>query len=227
MEFKRPTRHDGRPSRLAVPERRTAAPRPVQPVRQPQAPPTPTATTSSSKKTSIVTTLRQLLVKKRSVMIASIVGVLTVGSLAVGAIIQQQNNEQTKSQGDILENLEYQTVLPSGKNISELGGWKRVSPDKSAPVYAYTDKIGDVAISVSQQPLPDSFLGSNNTALAELAKSYSATKEIDASGTKVYVGTSAKGPQSVLLTKNGLLIMIKSQKKIEDKAWASYVSSLN
>lgn len=153
-----------------------------------------------------------------------------VSSFAVEALIRHQNsanNSDADNQSAILENLEYQTLLPSGKSISELGGWKRVSPQGKDPVYAYTDSIDGVTISVSQQPLPQSFLSNTESELAELAKKFNATTEIDAGSTKVYVGISAKGPQSAILTKNSLLIMIKSQKKIDDKSWAKYVESLN
>lgn len=119
-------------------------------------------------------------------------------------------------------NPEYQTVIPKGKNIADLGGWKRVSPPKASPVYAYSDTLDNVSISVSQQPLPPSFNGN----VAELAKKFNATDKVDANGTDVYIGTSAKGPQSTIFTKNGLLILIKSQKSIDDKAWAYYIESL-
>lgn len=116
----------------------------------------------------------------------------------------------------------YQTVIPKGKTIAELGGWKRINPPKASPVYTYSDTLDNISIIVSQQPLPLSFNGN----VAELAKKFNATDKIDANGTDVYIGTSAKGPQWTIFTKNGLLILIKSQKHIDDKAWAYYVESL-
>ncbi len=121
----------------------------------------------------------------------------------------------------------HQTVLPENADIEQLGGWSLVSPPNSkTPVFAYTDEIDGVAISVSQQELPDSFKGDEAQKLAELAKEYSATSEITSADTRVYIGTSSKGPQSVLLIKNSLLVMIKSQDKISDSSWKSYVASL-
>lgn len=121
----------------------------------------------------------------------------------------------------------YQTILPSDKSIDDLGGWQRVSPPKNEPVYAYADEINGVAITVSQQPLPKSFQKDTDIKVAEVAKNFNATNEIDAGDTKVYLGTSAKGPQSVILTKNNLLILIKSDKKIDGIAWIDYVNSLH
>ena len=130
------------------------------------------------------------------------------------------------SDAPVIEETGFQTVIPSGKTISQLGGWQRISPLNTAPVYAYADKIGDVTISVSQQPLPTSFAGSVDEKVSELATAYSATNTLDAEGVKVYIGTSAKGPQSTIFTKNDLLILIKSQENIDNESWIRYITSL-
>ena len=126
-----------------------------------------------------------------------------------------------------LDKLEYQTVVPKDKSIQQLGGWQRVSPPDGTPVFAYEDAIDGVRISVSQQPLPDNFIEGTDAQLDALAKSFGATDEIKATGIKVYLGTSAKGPQSAILIKNGLLILIKSEKKIDNQSWAKYAESLD
>lgn len=117
-------------------------------------------------------------------------------------------------------------MLPKGKSIKELGGWKRVSPPKNDPVFAYLDTIDGVPVSVSQQPLPRSFESDTNNQVAELAKKFNATDTINAGGATAYVGTSSKGPQSVIFTSGDLLILIKSEKKISDASWAKYAESL-
>lgn len=120
----------------------------------------------------------------------------------------------------------YQTALPNGKSIETLGGWTRISPADKDPVFAYADKIGDVNISVSQQPLPGSFVGNAETSLADLAKKFSATTKLSTSEGSLFLGTSAKGPQSALTIKDNTLILIKSQNKIDNQAWVAYVDSL-
>jgi len=149
--------------------------------------------------------------------------VLIVG-LAIGLLIHFHS---VKPVAPIIENPGYQTILPSGKTIEQLGGWVKISPPESTPVYAYADKIGSVTISVSEQTLPDSFKGDVDGSVATLAKSYSATDNQTAGNTKVYIGTNADGPQSVIFAKSNLLVLIKSQKKIDDKAWVAYINSLN
>lgn len=121
---------------------------------------------------------------------------------------------------------DFQTVLPENKSINQLHGWQRVSPPQDDPVFAYSDTINNVAITVSQQRLPTAFSSDIDSHVADLAKKFNATDKIDASGTTVYVGTSVKGPQSAILTKNNLLILIKSAAKIAPADWAAYVSAL-
>lgn len=120
----------------------------------------------------------------------------------------------------------YPTLLPSQKSIHDLGGWQRISPPNKEPVFAYADTVEGVRLNVSQQRLPDTFKGDIAGNMAELAKNFQATTRLDVGGTVVYIGTSAKGPQSALFTKNNLLIFIKSEKTISDAAWSTYISSL-
>lgn len=148
---------------------------------------------------------------------------LAVAAIIAGILIVRSNSA---NKDGMLLKLDYQTILPSGKTITDLGGWQRVSPPESDPVYAYTDTIKGVSVSVSQQPLPDSFKDDADTQVTDLAKKFNATAQIDSDGVIVYIGTSAKGPQSVIFTKNDLLILIKSQQKISDTDWANYIASL-
>lgn len=237
MEFKKPIKHnEGRPKSAA--SSHVDSPQPVQ---QPETPsPSSTEKTINIRinfdsipklpsKTAVTSRVKKALSSKKIVL--SAIAIVVVSLLIISVFAGQMNTSSEPSVSDktnsLVENLEYQTVLPEGKTISELGGWKRVSPSKSDPVYAYADKIDNVPISVSQQPLPQSFKGSTSDQVAELAKKFNATAKLDAGTTQVYIGTSAKGPQSAILSKNGLLILIKSQQKITDKSWTKYVASLN
>lgn len=172
--------------------------------------------------------VRSALTTKTGIVL-SIAAVAIVGTLTTNAVISHLNDSKktnTDDTGHIVENIEYQTVLPEGKSITSLGGWKRVSPSDGDPVYAYVDTIGGVSVSVSQQPLPDTFKGSTDENVAKVAKKFNATNKLEAGNTTAYIGTSAKGPQSVIFSRNGLLILIKSQKQIDNKAWIGYIESL-
>lgn len=120
----------------------------------------------------------------------------------------------------------YATVLPGGKSAQSLGGWYRVSPPTSDPVYAFSDHIGAVQLDVSEQPLPASFRQNTAEQIAQLAQGFGANEKIASAQVTFYIGTSAKGPQSVILTKNDLLILIKSTGKLTTDAWITYLSSL-
>ena len=152
-----------------------------------------------------------------------VVAVLVVGSSII--VLPPDQGDDNKSANS--KTPEYQTILPESKSIKDLGGWQRISPPEMEPVFAYSDTVGDVPVIVSQQPLPEDFKADTSTKVAEMAAKFNATNKIDAGDTSVYIGTSAKGPQSAILTKNKLLIMIKSESKIDEKKWADYVANLN
>lgn len=242
MDFKKPNGYEkGRP-KITLPERDDKSPvsfRSTQ-TTTPVATPIPTTPSRTTKKILgipigklpskqvMMSRARRLLSSKKAIVIGGVI--VIVGALVLWSVVNQQSTAKktaARNSNESVENLEYQTVLPESKSISELGGWKRISPEKSDPVFAYSDKIGDVPISVSEQPLPASFKTNVDDQIAELAKKFNATTKIDASGTKVYIGTSAKGPQSAILTKNGLLVLIKSENKVDEKDWTAYIKSLN
>lgn len=126
----------------------------------------------------------------------------------------------------INERPSYDTILPRGKTIEQLGGWARVSPPDKEPVFAFADKIGATTVTVSQQPLPKSFKPEVNKSIEDLAKQFSANEKIKADDTTAYVGTSVKGPQSVVLAKNDLLILIKASGAVGAPEWIEYIKGL-
>lgn len=161
---------------------------------------------------------------KRSIIIAAVVAGVIIAAIIATLIIRQVSSNANKT---IIKDPGYATILPEGKTIVELGGWVRVSrPKGTAPVYAYNDTLTGVPISVSEQPLPESFKDNSVYKVAELAKSDNATATLAIGDITIFIGTSAKGPQSVYFTKSDLLILIKSTEHIENAAWSSYVSSL-
>lgn len=169
--------------------------------------------------------MKNLLKAKRKYVILAVVALFSITAVLVFVAANHQNRVSTAPLGNS-QQPGYTTLLPTNKTVSELGGWQRVSPNDAEPVYAYSDSIDGTAITVSQQPLPASFKDAPNDTLRELAKAYSATEELTVDGVTVFVGTSSKGPQSVLFIKSNLLVLIKSQKEITPTLWSSYVQSL-
>lgn len=234
MEFKKPQKTSRqRPEQPGspAPTYPRAVPRPA-PSLQTAPPPSlhtpPTPKRELPQKQSLTTRLRYAFRQKKTITILLVSAVMMViVVIYIMGYNTATNSNDTAASSQTVESLEYQTILPDGKSISDLGGWKRVSPTKSEPVYAYTDTLGGISINVSQQPLPESFIGDTDDQVAELAKKFSATNKINAGGITAYVGTSSKGPQSAIFTKNSLLVLIKSQEKIDDTSWATYIKSLN
>ncbi len=171
--------------------------------------------------------IRRFRLSKRTILIASVVIVIIAGFLTTWVLMSKSSIAEKNDIAKNGENPGYTTITPSSVSANKLGGWTRVSPTDGTPVYAYSDKLDNVPITVSEQQLPEAFKSDLDTQVAELATKFNATTQIDAGKTKVYIGTSAKGPQSVIFSKNNLLILIKSQDNIDTASWAEYIESLS
>lgn len=160
---------------------------------------------------------------KKIIIIAS--GVLV---LAIGGIVFAVTRPPALPAGTVtnVNGLDFPAVLPTGKTAASLGGLKPSYPDGNAPVYAYSDSIENIAINVSQQALPESFKGDIDAGVAQTARNFNATNTMVAEGLTAYIGTSSKGPQSVIFAKGETLVLIKSDNKISGPAWVAYIDSL-
>ena len=168
---------------------------------------------------------KRFAISKKVIIIASVAVVAIAVPVTAGIVISRQNDVANIA-AEKGEQPTFSTILPKGKSIKDLGGWSRVSPTISDPVFAFNDKIAGVSVTISEQPLPKAFEGNPDAQVAELTKG-GAYNEITAGNTKAYVGTSSQGPQSVVFSKKNLLILIKSHQKIDNKDWSQYIESLN
>lgn len=225
MEFKRSPRPTAA-SRPNTPSHHTPSPfnpRPVQarPSVKPAAPTTEPLHDISPEEAAVPDPLRKRIIITGAALIIVII-VVTAAFINL-----HDNTAPAESSHTSNQNLGFTPILPEAKAIDQLGGWKRVSPTGKDPVYAYSDTVDGVPITVSEQVIPASFKASVEASVAALAGGYNAKAEIGTGANTVYIGTSAKGPQSVIFTKSGLLILIKSQKVIQIPSWAKYIGSLN
>jgi hypothetical protein len=112
-----------------------------------------------------------------------------------------------------------------------------LTPDKSTKasekkynatkkVVSFTDSIGGVDITVSQQALPDAFKKDTDNQVKKLAEGFSANEVLSTANPTAYLGTSIKGPQTVIFAKNNLLVFIQSTKNIDNHDWAEYITNL-
>ena len=176
-------------------------------------------------KNTVKTGLKRHLLTRKGLWVSLSCIVLIGGYFGVSAVIDHFDDSR-KNGANGAQAPTYETTLPGGKSIDDLGGWKRVSPPDRDPVFAYSDKIDNVAISVSQQPLPENLKEDTNKKISELAESFGAATKVEANGLTAYIGTSAKGPQSAILVHKGTLILIKSQATVSQDAWQEYINTL-
>lgn len=121
--------------------------------------------------------------------------------------------------------IDFKPLLPNGKT-DETTAYKAAEDGQGRPIYTFTDKIGSVDITVSEQPLPEKLKANTEGEMDKMAKDLYLTEVINASNPKAYLGTNVKGPQTVIFTKNGLLVFIQSQGKIDKDQWSDYVTRL-
>jgi len=165
------------------------------------------------------------------VLLVVVLGATSYGALGRGK--QQPIDPPTSAANtDVLDvtdtaGPEFDALLPTGKNIEDLGGWARVSPENKAPVFAFVDIVSDVQLNISQQELPESLRVDTTHEVEKLAKGFAANEKIIVGEDTVYIGTSIHGPQSVIFTQNGLLILIKSSATLTNDQWIGYISSLH
>lgn len=158
---------------------------------------------------------------KRMLTIAIVMIVLGVSGFGFGIY------KAHSSQADVANGTpNFTALLPAGETIERLGGWQKLTPPNGEPAWVFVDTLSGTDINVSQQRLPGNIKVDLNDRMADLARGYNANIKLDANGTTVYIGTSAKGPQSVIFTKNDVLVLIKSWATIENDAWIEYISAL-
>lgn len=105
---------------------------------------------------------------------------------------------------------------------------KGVSYEPQKGVASFADKISGVEVIVSQQPLPDQFKQNPKQEVENLAKSFKASKVLEAKGTQAFYGTSSlDGYQTVIFTKKDLLIFIRAQQELDKDALTQYIVNLN
>ncbi len=114
-------------------------------------------------------------------------------------------------------------ILPKGKS-AEADMTVKFDPEKK--VVNFQDSIGGVPIIISQQQLPPSLKEDTQNRVKKLAEEFAATEVLSTANPTAFLGTSAKGPQTVIFAKKDLLIFIQSSKEIDNHDWAEYVTNL-
>lgn len=155
-----------------------------------------------------------------------VVGILVINNKGSddGAAGQVSGEKAEVVQFDVKP--EFAVLSPDGAGVGNLGGFAKISPPDAPPVYTYKDEIVAVPVTVSQQQLPEILQDDRVTKLKELAEQFNAKDEIYVDDDVAYIGTSVKGPQSVVFVKGNILMLIASDTKISNKDWVEYLATL-
>lgn len=168
----------------------------------------------------------QLITYKKYIIGGVAAVVLIAGVTTTLLLTKSTDKDSSDTPGVLAENdqkADFAYSLPKGSNEGLDGA---VKFDAGRKVVNYTDSIGGVAITISQQPLPVAFKQHTESKVKKMAEDFSATKTIATANPTAYIGSSEKGPQTVIFSKKGLLVFIQSAKKIDDHDWAEYITNL-
>ncbi len=159
---------------------------------------------------------------KRFIGVSAAVAVVIVG---VGIVTVWPDSKQGKPEvlSQQTETADFDYSLPKGgKEALDAP----VRYDSTRKVVNYKDTIGGVEITISQQPLPAGFETDTEAKVKKTAEDFSATKVLATANPTAYIGTSIKGPQTVIFSKKKLLVFIQSAQAIDDHDWAEYITNL-
>lgn len=118
---------------------------------------------------------------------------------------------------------QFEIVKPQGRDLPK----EKIAYDSKRNFAKYEDDINGTPITVSQQPLPESFKADPAGGVAKLARDFGATEELVTEDTKMYYGIDEKGPQTLIFTKNGVLIFIATSKEVEKLSLQVYAGNLD
>ncbi len=167
--------------------------------------------------------------RKQRIIGASALVVVLVAVLGSFVLFGDTKNNPAADTKDVLGKqtvtIDFKPLLPNGSE-SETSAHKTAVDGQNRPIYTFTDKIGITDLTVTEQPLPEKLKTNTDSELEKMAKDLYLTEVINASNPKAYMGTSIKGPQTVIFTKNGLLVFVQSQAKIDKDQWSDYITRL-
>ncbi len=178
------------------------------------------------KRPKLPTLPAKLSYKRLGIAAGALCFMLAVGGFAV--VSRSRGNEQSGPTTGVLSSADqkptFEYSLPTGAGHEVRSEDVRYVSNRQ--VVNFKDSIGGVPITISQQPLPDKFKKNTADEVKKLAEGFSATKVLSTANPTAYLGTSAKGPQTVIFAKKDLLVFIQSTKEIDDHDWAEYITNL-
>jgi hypothetical protein len=172
-----------------------------------------------------VITLVQGLTRKQLIIGGTACLVLISSFGVLRAITGNDKDVSSGVLGDVAKEPEFDTVLPKGSK-EEITS-PQIAYDGQRKVASFADILNGINITVSQQPLPESFKDDPDKEVRKIAESFNADMQIKAGGITAYKGTNANGPQTIIFHRGELLIFMFSEREIPDDVWGTYILSLD
>lgn len=185
---------------------------------------------------SFLSTLRQAQASKKNITIGSVAAVAIVGLVLGGVLLNRDTPETPQSLG-VSSNGNQQIAAPELPDedpsfellyrepyTKEDYRIVRSSPEGNTPAYTFIDRVDQTEVRITQQQIAaiEGFSG-----VGEAAENFQATDVIQVDGENIYHGVNERsGVQSLITTKNGILILISSPRQLPDEVWVGYVTSL-
>ncbi len=136
---------------------------------------------------------------------------------------QSTTTDQSASKPDpVIHDVPFKIFLPD-KDLPK----EAVSYNPNKKFAKFDDQIDSVAISVTEQALPDNFKASPASSLESLAKQMNATDSIETtSAGTIYVQQSAQGAQTAIFIRSNILGFVRTQNEVGVSKIAVYIDSL-
>lgn len=162
---------------------------------------------------------------KRTIYIGIAMLVLPVGLIFTAITINITNNKKPTSgatvvRGQETKKAEFVILTPEGASNAT------TKYDSERKVVSFADKIAGINVIISQQQLPENFKPAVADNVRKMAEQFYANVPLDIKDGSAFLGTSVKGPQTVIINKNNLIIFIQSEKQIDAKDWVNYINTL-
>ncbi len=148
--------------------------------------------------------------------------VLSIGLFAHNSATKDSKKTDVLGQKTVAAKPDFSTIKPTTTENQATA----LKYDASKKVATFNDVLASVPITVSQQPLPSDFKSDPTGKVENLAKQFNANDKISVSDATAFSGISIKGPQTVIFTKNDLLVFIFADKKIDTLTWSKYIESM-
>ncbi len=156
----------------------------------------------------------------KPIIICGVIVLLIFSVLIVNNLFNRDKTTSVAGSKKVEQNPDFDALESSSKSS------KKPVFDEAKKVASFKDKVGSADLVVSQQKLPDTFKGDPAGKLAEFAKNNYLNDYVEVGETKVYIGQSIKGPQTLVFIKNGLLVFVSSDKTVKNSDWIEYIGLL-